>query len=227
MSDFAEYVERQQAVRGAGAPSTAPVTSTTSATATTAATTPHDDALDDLDDILDALDLDEAAPRVPMRQLLLGDDDNAADTEALVSVIAHRIAEGSGEVVFDLGFEHSGDTLGLTREQWTKALARLEQAADAAGAECQVLLTRNVGGSLDVLVGADGVGDGSGSRDKDSKDKDNRDSKDTNTNISNAERRRTDCTGKVMIRRRPVKVEDVIETRIAVVGNGMEPLVLS
>ena len=29
-----------------------------------------------------------------------------------------------------------------------------------------------------------------------------------------------DCTGKVLIRKIPAKVEDVIETRIAVVGNG-------
>lgn len=31
----------------------------------------------------------------------------------------------------------------------------------------------------------------------------------------------TACSGKVMVRRRPQSVDDVIETRIAVVGNGM------
>ena len=54
-------------------------------------------------------------------------------------------------------------------------------------ADCQVLMTRNVGGEEDV----DPVSD---------KDK--------------------SCTGKIMIRQEPDTPEDVIETRIAVVGNG-------
>ncbi|CAK7199459.1 hypothetical protein SEUCBS139899_002139 [Sporothrix eucalyptigena] len=198
LSEFADYVEKQQAMRyplKAGAANISTSGSVSAATAVTAASSvssvPRDDTLDDLDDILDALDLDDTAPpRVPMRQLLLSEPASDKDTdpnlETLAALLTKRIDDGNGEVVFDLGFEHDGDPLNLTREQWAVALARLEKAADRAGADCQLLLTRNVGGPLDV------ADEGSG---------------------------RTDCTGKIMIRRRPRNVEDVIETRIAVVGN--------
>ncbi|CAK7564082.1 MAG: hypothetical protein SEPTF4163_001965 [Sporothrix epigloea] len=193
LSEFADYVEKQQAVRY---PVHANVTSASASTAKTAAApAPHDDALDDLDDILDALDLDDPAPPlVPMRQLLLTkpNPDNSTETDPLVAALAailtERIDQGHGEFVFDLGFEHDGETLCLTRDQWPVALARVEQAADHAGADCQLLLTRNVGGPLDVSTHEGGG-------------------------------RAGDCTGKIMVRRRPRKVEDAIETRIAVVGN--------
>ena len=71
MSDFTEYVERQQALRypnraPVGAAATAPVT---------AQPTVNDVGHADLDDILDSLDLAESTPRVPMRELLLGTED--------------------------------------------------------------------------------------------------------------------------------------------------------
>lgn len=226
LSDFADYVEKQQAVRyplragaaNASAPTaTSTATSTTAPTATaasSASTVPRDDTLDDLDDILDALDLDDAVPRVPMRRLLtapVSDAGTDADPNfvALTALVTERIDEGNGEVVLDLGFEHNGDTLGLTRDQWAVALARVERAADQAGADCDLLLTRNVGGPLDVVLedsGAGGAGVTAGNGNG-------------NSGLSAADKKRTDCTGKLMVRRRPGKVEDVIETRIAVVGN--------
>lgn len=154
---------------------------------------PRDDTLDELDDILDALDLDDAVPRVPMRQLLTAPESDA-NGGALSGLLTERIDDGNGEAVLDLGFEHNGDTLGLTREQWAVALARVERAADQAGADCELLLTRNVGGPLDVVQEGTTPGSTSGGGS-------------------------TDCTGKLMVRRRPRKVEEVIETRIAVVGN--------
>ncbi len=219
MSDFAEYVEKQQAKRhlpkpaaaasGAAAPA-ALKPAAAAAAASAAVSAPRDDTLDDLDDILDALDFEDAPMRVPMRQLLAVDDagDGAHDGDddslaALAALLTERIHEGSGEAVFDLGFEHNGDSLGLTRDQWDRAQRRLTRAADRAGADCQLLLTRNVGGPLDVAHdGAAGSNGGGGG-------------------TANADKRRTDCTGKVMVRRRPQTVDDVIETRIAVVGNGM------
>ncbi|KJR89341.1 GTP-binding protein 1 [Sporothrix schenckii 1099-18] len=214
LSDFADYVERQQAVRyplnagaaGALAATTAsPSIASTAPTSVTSAAN-RDDTLDELDDILDALDLDDAVPLIPMRQLLTapGDETSAGDADAnfvaLSTLLAERIDEGNGEAVLDLGFEHTGDTLGLTRDQWAVALARVERAADRAGADCELLLTRNVGGPLDVVQeGGNGAGASAGA----------------GTGVGSA----TDCTGKLMIRRRPRKVEDVIETRIAVVGN--------
>ncbi|CAK7272640.1 hypothetical protein SEPCBS119000_005232 [Sporothrix epigloea] len=197
LSDFADYVERQQAVRyplHANA-THATKSSAPTAKATATASTAHDDTFDDLDEILDSLDLADPVPEPePMRQLLLAVPDADKGTEAdylvaaLATLLTERIDQCHGEFVFDLGFEHDGSSLGLTRSQWAIALARLEQAADHAGADCELLLTRNVGGPLDVVS-------------------------------QESRARAEDCTGKIMVRRRPRKFEDAIETRIAVVGN--------
>jgi len=140
-----------------------------------------------LDSILDNLDLDNAAPRVPMRELLLTPDADESLLQKLSDVVAARIAEGHGETVFDLGFENNGDSLGMSKEEWDVAHERLVRAAKLARADCQTLLTRNVGGEAEVETKS----------------------------------REKDCTGKIMIRQVPATVENVIETRIAVVGNGM------
>lgn len=95
--------------------------------------------------------------------------------------------EGNGETLFDLGQEDSGENMGFSKEQWDVALDRLRRAAKVVKADCQVLMTRNVGGAEDV----DPISE---------KDK--------------------SCTGKVMVRQESDTPEDVIETRIAVVGNG-------
>ena len=118
---------------------------------------------------------------------MLGEDEETL--KQLQKIISDRIEEGIGETVFELGLENNGDPMKLDLDGWNKALARLKQAAKAAGADCQLLLTKNVGGACEAESGA-GKSDKSG------------------------------CTGKVLIRRAPTNVEDVIETRIAVVGNG-------
>jgi len=78
----------------------------------------------------------------------------------------------------------------LTRDEWDVALERLKAVAKKQNADCDVLLTKNVGGEVEAESTAAGG------------DKDN------------------DCSGKILIRRAPNSAEDVIETRIAVVGNG-------
>jgi GTPase len=97
-----------------------------------------------------------------------------------------RLEEGHGECLLDLGLEDNGDSMGFGKSEWDFALERLERAARAEGADCNVLMSRNVGGAGDV-----------GTHGKDES-----------------------CSGKVMVRRKPNSVDDVIETRIAVVGNG-------
>jgi hypothetical protein len=91
-------------------------------------------------------------------------------------------------MLFDLGLEDNGDTMGFTKDNWEFALKRLEIVADKLKADTRVLMTRNVG------TGDEEVGP--------------RDAKDTA------------CSGKVMVRLQPQSIDDVIETRIAVVGNG-------
>ena len=167
LTEFAEYVEKQQALRY-------PSSSGPSAT-----TDDHAEL-----DILNSLDLAETAPQVRLKELLLGQDED--HLEKLVDILRVRIDEGHGETVFDVGFENNGDSMALTKDEWEVAMKRLNQAAAMERADCQVLLTKNVGGDAEAEL-------------QSAKDK--------------------DCNGKILIRQNPKTVEDVIETRIAVVGN--------
>ena len=77
--------------------------------------------------------------------------------------------------------------MGLSKDEWDVALKRLREAAGKVRADCQVLLTKHVGGEA-------------GGRDV-------------------ASEKEKECSGKVLVRQHPATVEEVIETRIAVVGN--------
>ncbi|KAI1169986.1 P-loop containing nucleoside triphosphate hydrolase protein [Nemania sp. FL0916] len=181
LSDFAEFVDRQQALRYPPA----------AAAAATTTKIPAQEYHEELD-ILDTLDFNDSEPETPLRELLLPPSGRDNEYEAeLAKRIAERLSEGNGEAMFDLGFENSGKSMNLTREEWDAALARLEKAAKKQHADCNVLLTKNVGGEKEAESTAAG-GD---------------------------KRKLKDCTGKVLIRQAPATVEDVIETRIAVVGN--------
>ncbi|KAK2046307.1 elongation factor Tu GTP binding domain-containing protein [Colletotrichum somersetense] len=176
LSDFAEYVEKQQALRY---PSYKP------ADTTKVTVVEHQHA--ELDELFDNLDLAEATPGVRLKDLLLATDNDEKALRQLEGVIQDRLLEGHGETVFELGFENSGEPMGLSLEQWNTAYARLRDAAKRIRADCQTLITKNVGGDVEAPSAKTG---------KDSH-----------------------CSGKIMIRQAPATVEDVIETRIAVVGN--------
>lgn len=170
MSEFADYVQKQQALRRP--PGAQPV--------------PYEEH-DELD-IIDQLGLEEDSSHIRLKEVLL---DKQTDPEVTVKALAEhltmRLAEGHGEALFDLGLEDNGAPMGFSIDDWGFALERISMAAGEAKADYKVLMTRNVGG--DVEVGP------SGPKDKSS-------------------------SGKLIIRRIPETVDDVIETRIAVVGNG-------
>ncbi|ORY14381.1 P-loop containing nucleoside triphosphate hydrolase protein [Clohesyomyces aquaticus] len=169
LSEFADYVQKQQALRRPpGQPA--------------AALEDHDEL-----DIIDQLDLaGDAASHVRLRTLLL--DPGEDNVPALADHLRGRLAEGHAETLFDLGLEDNGDSMGFTKEDWDMALERLTVACETIGADFKMLMTRNVGNEGELEVGP-----------RDATDK--------------------GVSGKLMIRRRPEGVDDVIETRIAVVGN--------
>ncbi|RYP67196.1 hypothetical protein DL770_008669 [Monosporascus sp. CRB-9-2] len=144
LSDFADFVEKQQALRY---PSS-------KAAASASATSPieHHEELD----ILDSLDFGSSEPRVPLRDLLLVPADDEAALSKLSELIDERLLEGHGEAVFDLGFENNGDSMRLTREEWDVALARLVDTAKTLRADCDVLLTKGVGGKAEAESTANG-----------------------------------------------------------------------
>lgn len=204
LSDFADFVEQQQAKRfPSSATINKPAATDTAASASAAAaaaaiaskaaaptSTGHADIDAELDDILDSLDLSDKEPQIPLHTLLLQDDD--ATLQSLVDLITLRLEDGHGETLFDIGFEHNGDSMHLDKADWGRAWDRLQAAAKQVNADCQLLLSRNVGGDADGNATAS---------DKGKKDKDK------------------DCSSKILIRQNPAAVENVIETRIAVVGN--------
>jgi GTPase len=136
--------------------------------------------------ILDELGLtDDNRSHIRLKTLLI--DPAEENVAALAEHIKERLKEGHGEVLFDVGLEDSGESMGFTKENWEFALERIGTVGEQIKADYKLLMTRNVGG--DVEVGP-------------------RDAKDTG------------YSGKMIVRQRPENVDDVIETRIAVVGNG-------
>lgn len=180
LSEFADYVEKQQVRGKAKSNSVAPSDSGYS----TQSTQYEEHA--ELD-ILDSLNLAETSTHAKLKDLLLDTGEDAEVTlQQLSDVLQKRMLEGNGETLFDLGQEDNGDSMGFSKEQWDVALDRIRRAGAVLQAKCRVLMTLNVGGDEEV---ESPIG----------KDK--------------------SCTGKVMIRQTPETPEDVIETRIAVVGN--------
>lgn len=168
LSEFADYVQKQQALRRP--PGQTPA------------------VLEDHDElsILDELGLsDDTKPHIRLKTLLT--DPAEENVPALVDHVKERLAEGHGEALFDVGLEDNGDSMGFSKENWEFALERLDAVCEEIKADYKILMTRNVGG--DVEVGP-------------------RDAKETG------------ASGKLILRQRPETVDNVIETRIAVVGNG-------
>ncbi|KAH8719806.1 GTP-binding protein 1 [Beauveria bassiana] len=111
--------------------------------------------------------------------------------EQLQNILVERIVEGLGEAILELGYEDNGEPMDLTLGLWNIAYKRIELAAKNIDAVCLLLLTSNVGGEAEAA------------------------------STPAAPAKGKSCTGKVLLRRAPKKIEDAIETRIAVVGNGV------
>ncbi|KAK5119023.1 hypothetical protein LTR62_000234 [Meristemomyces frigidus] len=174
LSDFADYVQQQQALRKPPLIATAPPS-----------TAPQKTEHAELDNLLDSLDLADDKPKVRLKDLLLSDsNDNSRELRDIISV---RLDEGHGECLFDVGLEENGDSQGLTDQEWTVALARLDTVLKDLKADTRMLISKNV--------------------------------VDSKVDVGNELKKERGCIAKFLIRRRPENVDDVIETRIAVVGN--------
>ncbi|KIW33710.1 uncharacterized protein PV07_00538 [Cladophialophora immunda] len=182
LSDFADYVERQQAKTRIQHPDSVAGDSGYGTGAASSVTEDHAEL-----EILDQLELSDSPSRAKLKEWLLDTSDDAAATlQELSGLVQSRIDEGHGEALFDLGLEDSGDSMGFTKEDWDLAMKRINEAAGMLNAAVNVLLTYNVGGDKEAR------------------------SKTTNDHSSH---------GKLLIRQTPATAEEVIETRIAVVGN--------
>lgn len=141
-------------------------------------------------DIIDQLGLSDDVTPHVSLRTLLLDP-----AESNVAALAHhiqaRFVEGHGEALFDLGLEDNGDSIGFTKDEWDVALKRLLGVVEDLKADSKLLMTRNVG------VAGEGE-----------------------IEVGPLNAKEKGASGKLILRKRPDSVDDVIETRIAVVGNG-------
>lgn len=173
LSDFADYVEKQQRRRqypGAGGAEPSSVASATQ------------DEHDELD-ILETLGLADESEQIKLKELLL--DPAVNNRTRLKELLATRIDEGRGETLFDIGTENDGESLGFTLDEYNKAMEAVKGAAKDLKAGVSVLLTKNTGAATDV------------------------------------ESASKDAFAKVMVRRQPASIDELLEIRVAVVGNGL------
>ncbi|KAI1610866.1 elongation factor EF-1 alpha subunit [Exophiala viscosa] len=182
LSDFADYVEKQQAKTRSKQHDAVGSDSGYSTGDRSSIAEDHAEL-----EILDQLDLSDSPSQVKLKEWLLDTSEGAPETlHQLSGLVQARIDEGHGETLFDLGLEDSGESMGFSKESWDLALTRITEAASLLKADVRVLLTFNVGGAEEA-------------QSKKAKD--------------------TSSHGKLLIRQTPATAEEVIETRIAVVGN--------
>ncbi|KAJ9618885.1 hypothetical protein H2203_008701 [Taxawa tesnikishii (nom. ined.)] len=109
LSDFADYVQKQQALRRHPQDHD-------SAYGTQSVVTEEHAELD----ILDSLGLTDESTHVRLKHLLLDKGEDADESISLLTgVINGRLEEGHGEALFDLGLEDSGDPMGFTKRTGT------------------------------------------------------------------------------------------------------------
>ena len=184
LSDFADYVEKQQAARNQtiGRGNSVPPSDSGYSTGQSTITEDHAEL-----DIIDQLDLSDTPSTVKLKEWLLdASSDNHVTLQHLADLVKSRLQEGHGEALFDLGQDENGESMDFTKEQWKMSLGRISQAAASLKADASVLLTYNVGGVVES---------------------------------DSASEKSKGSYGKLLIRQTPETVENVIETRIAVVGN--------
>ena len=136
LSDFADYVQQQQALRKP------PISSAADANGGAHGAPKHEHA--ELD-ILDTLDLADDKPQVKLKHLLLDDTETKDESiKQLRGIIESRLDEGHGECLFDVGLEDNGDGQLLTEAEWDSALARVRGLLEKLEADWKVLITKNV-----------------------------------------------------------------------------------
>ncbi|KAK6533560.1 hypothetical protein TWF694_002498 [Orbilia ellipsospora] len=175
LSDFVEHVANAAAARHrtrTGSTSTSNQPPKLVATATNKSLEEAVDELSFIDDL--GLNTDDA-PRVKLRDQLLGSE------PGLEVLLRRRIEEGRGEALFEVGYEDNGDPMGFSKEEYKQAYDNVVACLAGLNAQCAVLQT------VDVEEGDNG--DGKGAR------------------------------GKLMVRQVPRSMEELLEIRVAVVGN--------
>ncbi|KAJ3372117.1 Short integuments 2, mitochondrial [Allomyces arbusculus] len=155
----------------------------------------------DDDGTLNAGPTTEDRVRAESRKYLEPSDDDIA---AITELLEHRMKLGRGECVLELGsLDEDGTPLGWTAADLQRALVTLQTVADTLNADATLLgektLDHVTPQTLDAVL-PNNAGDAL-------------------TTTKTTAHKDTDRQGFVLVRRRPTKVEDMLEVRVAVCGN--------
>ncbi|KAK3828424.1 MAG: GTP binding protein [Benniella sp.] len=177
--------------------------STSTRGASTGAVSLDDFDINDIDDPLAGFEAQQSGINdLSLKEQFLNPTES--NVESLQNLFATRIREGSGEALFEIGVEEDGAPMNLTDAEYQTALATVRTAASAVGAEVAVILEKDSTGSTGSSIPADDKGE--------------------NTTIPESTATSTVDGGTfkssyVMIRKTPKSAEDLLEVRVAVVGN--------
>ncbi|KAG0076275.1 hypothetical protein BGZ90_008910 [Linnemannia elongata] len=181
-------------------------------TATTApVVAPIDDFdMNDMDDPLAGFEAQRSGIKdISLKEQFLNPTD--ANIESLQTLLAARIREGSGETLFEIGVEEDGAPMKLSDAEYETALTTVKTAAAAVGAEVAIMYEKNAG----LSAGASIV--------PESKDKEDKDTaiaaEPSIAPTADVADQSTYKSSYVMIRKTPKSVEELLELRVAVVGN--------
>ncbi|KAF9346885.1 hypothetical protein BGX26_001612 [Mortierella sp. AD094] len=182
--------------------------SSSSAVAAAPGAAPLDDFdINDIDDPLAGFEAQRSGIKdLSLKEQFLNPTDS--NIESLQTLLAARIREGSGETLFEIGIEEDGAPMNLTDVEYQTALSTVKTAATAVGAEVAVMYEQIPGAlpvpapdSKAVPPPAETV------------------SVSPAAPTAESDQAATFRRSYVMIRKIPKSVEELLELRVAVVGN--------
>ncbi|KAI9231348.1 MAG: hypothetical protein BYD32DRAFT_467250, partial [Podila humilis] len=146
--------------------------------------------LNDMDDPLAGFEAQRSGIKdLSLKEQLLNPTET--NIESLTTLLTARIREGSGETLFEIGIEEDGAPMNLTDAEYQTALATVRSAAATVGAEVAIMYEKN---STPTNASGEATVEGPAPED-------------------------VFKTAYVMIRNKPKSVEELLELRVAVVGN--------
>ncbi|KAG0334267.1 hypothetical protein BG004_000487 [Podila humilis] len=173
--------------------------------------------LNDIDDPLAGFEAQRSGIKdLSLKEQLLNPTE--ANIESLTTLLTARIREGSGETLFEIGIEEDGAPMHLTVAEYQTALETIRSAAAAVGAEIAIMHEKNTGTTnTPAPVAAATVPTAEIKGENESKSEATVVSVEpavTSTNEGEVSK-----TAYIMIRNKPKSIEELLELRVAVVGN--------
>ncbi|KAF9584543.1 hypothetical protein BGW38_006068 [Lunasporangiospora selenospora] len=189
-------------------------------TSTTKVTSPD---INDMDDPLAGFEAQRSGIKdISLKEQFL--DPTESNIEALQTLFEARLREGSGETLFEIGIEEDGAPMDLTEAEFQTALSTVKTTAAAVGAEVAIMYEKATG-----PVGATATSAEQQVNDDDAASASEDNAPDSSVETSTAPVASTGSaedgsvaqfkTAYVMIRKIPKSPEDLLELRVAVVGN--------